>query len=125
MLIGPIDASLGMPGVSFKVPTWQPPGAGPDAESPPRKDAPAPPSAEDLKAQGLSPECVLGGGQAPQKLLLGAALAMKEGRPADAVRMQGTSADMCGRMSMPKAQILNTLITACRSVNRSTTQSIN
>ena len=109
-LIGPIDSSLGLPGVDFKMPAWQPPGAGPDVEAPPRKDAPAPPSAEDLKAQGLSAEFVLGGGQALQKLLLGAALAMKEGRPADAVRMQTTAADLCGRLSMPKAQILNTLI---------------
>jgi len=109
-LVGPIDPSLGLPGTAFKPPTWQPPGAGPDVEAPPRKNAPAPPSAHELRAQGLSPEFVLGGGQALQKLLLGAALAMKEGRPADAVRMQGTAADLCGRLSMPKAQILNTLI---------------
>lgn len=109
-MIGPLDPSLGLPGHIPKPPTWQPPGAGPDVEAPPRKNAPKPPSDEELRAQGLSPEFMMGGGQALSKLILAAALAQREKRPADALRLQGVAADLCGRMGMFKAQVINTLI---------------
>jgi tetratricopeptide (TPR) repeat protein len=110
-MIGPIDPSLGL-NFAPKMPAWQAPGAGPDVEAPPRKNAPppAPPDPALLASAGLTPEFVMGGGQALQKLVLGGALAQKEGRHADAIGLQGAAVELCGRLGMVKAQIINTLI---------------
>lgn len=106
-LVGPT-----MPSLNFepKYPTWQAAGAAPDVEPPPRVDAPTPPTDEQIAAQGLSPTFVKGGGQALQKLLLGGALAVKEGRHADAIGLQKAALSLCGAMGMVKAQLINTLI---------------
>jgi tetratricopeptide (TPR) repeat protein len=106
-LAGPPELALNF---TPKYPTWQPAGAAPDVEPPPRIDAPTPPSDEQIAAEGLSPLFVKGGAQALQKLLLGGSLALNEGRHADAIRLQQAAMSLCGSMGMLKAQLINTLI---------------
>lgn len=106
-LVGPPDALFNF---SPKPLGWRAAGAMPDVEPPPRVGTPPPLTDEQIAAQGLSPQFVNGGGQVLQKALLGAALALREGRPADAIRLQTLAANLCGTMNMPKEQVLNTLI---------------
>ena len=86
---------------------WRAPGAMPDVVAPPRRGAPAPPSDEALRAQGLSPKFVKGGGEALKRLVLGGALALRRGRHSDAITLQARAAALCAEMEMPREQILN------------------
>ena len=89
---------------------WQAPGAMPDVEPPPRVNAAPPLTDEQIREQGLSPEFVKGGGQALQKALLGAALALKQGNHTDAIRLQSVAVELCGKLKMLKEQVINTLV---------------
>ncbi len=105
-LVGPIPAA---PTFTPEPPKWQPPGAGPDVEPPARKDALPPPSDAELTASGLNPAFVNGGAQLLQKLLLGGALAAKEGRHAEAIHLQRAAVSLCAGLGMVKAQLINTI----------------
>ena len=78
--------------------------------APPRGDVA--PRDEDLRAAGLSPKFVKGGGDQLKKLILGAALAMRQKRHPDAVTLQARAAALCAEMEMPREQILNVTILA-------------
>ncbi len=86
---------------------WRAPGAAPDVEPPPHVGAPPLATDEELRAAGLSPVFVKGGGDALKRLLLGAALAMRNKRHDDAVTLQARAAALCGEMQMPTEQVLN------------------
>jgi hypothetical protein len=88
--------------------TWRAPGAMPDGvDPPPRIGAPPPATDEALRAAGLSPMFVKGGGDALKRLVLGAALALRNGKQADAVTLQARAAALCAEMEMPAEQVLN------------------
>lgn len=89
---------------------WRAPGAMPDVPAPPRRGRGGLPSDEALRAAGLSPMFIKGGGEALKKLLLGAALAMRQHRHPDAVGLQARAAALCAEMEMPREQILNVTI---------------
>lgn len=86
---------------------WRAPGAAPDIEPPPHVGAPPPASDEALRAAGLSPVFVRGGGQLLKRLVLGAALALRNKRHGDAVTLQARAAALCAEMQMPAEQVLN------------------
>jgi hypothetical protein len=87
--------------------SWRAPGAAPDVEPPLHAGAPPPASDEELRAAGLSPVFVKGGGEALKRLVLGAALAMRNKRQSDAVTLQARAAALCAEMEMPTEQVLN------------------
>lgn len=89
---------------------WRSPGAMPDVVPPPRRDLVGLPKDEELRAAGLSPKFVKGGGDVLKKLILGAALAMRQKRYPDAVSLQSRAAALCAEMEMPREQILNVTI---------------
>ncbi len=89
---------------------WRSGGAMPDVAPPPRVDLPPPPSDEALRAEGLSPAFVNGGADALKQLILGAALALRQKRPVDAVTLQGRAAALCAEMGMPREQVLNLVV---------------
>lgn len=89
---------------------WRAPGAMPDVAAPPRRDRGRPPTDDELRAAGLSPKFVNGGGEQLKKLVLGAALAMRQNRHPDAVTLQARAAALCAEMEMPREQILNVTI---------------
>lgn len=102
--------SLTLPAIAAAAATrgWRAPGAAPDVLAPPRTEAErVPPSEEELRAEGLSEALVQGGGEALKKLILGAALAMREGRTIEAIDLQSRAAALCGEMKMPREQIIN------------------
>ena len=86
---------------------WRSPGAMPGVAPPPRRDLPPLPSDEALRAAGLSPKFIKGGGDALKRLVLGGALAMRRGKHADAITLQARAAELCAEMEMPREQILN------------------
>jgi Tfp pilus assembly protein PilF len=108
-LAGPPDLALSWPTGPRP---WRPPGAGPDVAAPPRKNAMPPPTDEQLRAQGLSPLYVNGGGEQLRSLQLNSALAASDGRYGDAVRLQSAAADLCGHMEMPREQATSTMVLA-------------
>ncbi|HEX2659772.1 MAG TPA: hypothetical protein VHU40_15915, partial [Polyangia bacterium] len=87
--------------------TWRAPGAMPDVVPPPRADLPRRATDDELRAVGLSPTFVNGGGVALKQLISGAALALRQGQHADAVTMQARAASLCNEMEMPREQVLN------------------
>ncbi|HXU63774.1 MAG TPA: hypothetical protein VN962_18880, partial [Polyangia bacterium] len=89
---------------------WRAPGAMPDVAAPPRRDRGRLPTDDELRAAGLSPKFVKGGGEQLKKLILGAALAMRQSRHPDAVALQARAAALCAEMEMPREQILNVTI---------------
>ena len=89
---------------------WRAPGAMPDVAAPPRRDRGRLPTDDELRAAGLSPKFVKGGGEQLKKLILGAALAMRQSRHPDAVTLQARAAALCAEMEMPREQILNVTI---------------
>lgn len=92
-------------------PHWRVPGAGPDVVPPPRpKDDRVPPTDQQLRAAGISPLLAQGGGEALKQLVLGAALAMRETRTADAIQLQSRAAELCGEMEMPREQAINLFV---------------
>jgi len=92
--------------------TWRAAGAVPDVEPPPRIGALPLATDEALRAAGLSPMFVKGGGQALRRLVLGAALALRQGKPADAATLQARAAALCAEMEMPAEQVLNLQVLA-------------
>jgi tetratricopeptide (TPR) repeat protein len=91
---------------------WRSPGAMPDVEAPPRVGAVALPSDDALRAEGLSPAFIKGGGETLKRLVLGGALALRQGRHADAIALQARAAALCAEMEMPREQILNAHVVA-------------
>ena len=89
---------------------WRAPGAMPDVAAPPRRDRGRLPTDDELRAAGLSPKFVKGGGEQLKKLILGAALAMRQSRHPDAVALQARAAALCAEMEMPREQVLNVTI---------------
>lgn len=87
--------------------TWRAPGAMPDVVPPPRADLPRRATDDELRAVGLSPTFVNGGGVALKQLISGAALALRQGQHADAVTLQARAASLCSEMEMPREQVLN------------------
>jgi hypothetical protein len=95
------------PGTTTRGPRWRAPGAGPAVPAPARAgDAPAARDAE-VHAAGLTPAFVDGGGDALKRLVLGAALAMRNAKPVDAITLQARAAALCAEMGMADAQVLN------------------
>lgn len=92
--------------------SWRASGAAPDVEPPARPGQPPVPSDAQLVAAGMSSKFVNGGGEALQRLVLGAALAVRQKQLADAVTLQSRAAALCGEMTMPREQILNLHILA-------------
>jgi hypothetical protein len=82
-------------------------GAFPDVAAPTRIDARPGPTDDALRAAGLSPKFINGGGAQLKQLVLTAALALREGRSVDAVSTQARAAALCAEMEMPREQILN------------------
>jgi len=79
----------------------------PDVAPPPRPDLPRAPTDDELRAVGLSPAFVKGGGEALKRLILGGALALRQARPADAITLQARAAELCAEMEMPREQVIN------------------
>jgi tetratricopeptide (TPR) repeat protein len=100
-------AEVGAPPAIVPPPAWRAAGAMPDVEPPPRRDLPRRATDEELRAEGLSPMFVNGGADALKKLVLGAALALRKGKHADAVNLQARAAELCAAMQMPREQVLN------------------
>ena len=104
-------ASVSDPPVVLPIePGWRSPGAMPDVVAPPRVGQLAPPSDEALRAAGLSPKFVKGGGAVLKNLVLGAALAVRQKKHVDAVTLQARAAALCAEMEMPREQVLNLAI---------------
>jgi hypothetical protein len=103
-------ATVDVPVAIVPPPAWRAPGAMPDVEAPARRDLPRRPTDEELRAEGLSPMFINGGGDALKKLVLGAALALRKGGHADAVTLQARAAELCAKMEMPREQVLNLFV---------------
>jgi tetratricopeptide (TPR) repeat protein len=82
----------------------------PETTPPRRLDDPLPPSDEQLRAGGLSPAYLKGGALLMRRLMLGAALALRQHRASDAIELQARTADLCGQMQMPKEQVIQLLV---------------
>lgn len=104
---GPTNATPALP---FPWGPWTSAGAMPQTPPPRRLDDPEPPTDEQLRASGLSPAYLKGGAQQMQRLMLGAALALRQHRSSDAIELQARTADLCGRMQMPKEQVIQLLV---------------
>lgn len=89
---------------------WASHGAMPRVAPPPRSDDGVPPSDEQLRANGLSPGYVKGGGQELQRLMLQGALALRQGRLGDAIELQARTAALCGRLELPREQVIHLLV---------------
>lgn len=87
--------------------TWRAPGAMPNVTPPPRVGSARRATDDELRAAGLSPKFVNGGGTNLKRLVLGGSLALRQGRQADAVTLQARAAALCAEMEMPREQILN------------------
>jgi tetratricopeptide (TPR) repeat protein len=79
----------------------------PDVEPPARIGQSRPVADRDLVAAGLAPGFVNGGGEAMKRLVLGGALAMRQGKTTDALTLQARAAALCGEMHMPREQVIN------------------
>lgn len=91
--------------------TWRAPGAAPDVAAPPRIEGErVPPPTGELDAVGISQPLVEGGGEALKQLILGAALAMREGRKREAIELQTRAATLCGEMKMLREHIINLMV---------------
>jgi tetratricopeptide (TPR) repeat protein len=89
---------------------WASRGAMPKAAPPARRGERAPPSDEQLRANGLSPADVKGGGQELQRLMLHGALALRQGRLDDAIELQARAAALCGRLELAREQVIPLLV---------------
>ena len=89
------------------VPTWRAPGAMPDVQPPPRPGLSRRATDEELRAEGLSPTFINGGGMALKQLILGGALALRQARHVDAITLQARAAALCAEMEMPREQVVN------------------
>ena len=87
--------------------TWRAPGAMPDVVPPARVGLPRRATDDELRGVGLAPAFVNGGGVALKQLITGGALALRQGRHADAVTLQARAAALCAEMEMPREQVLN------------------
>lgn len=89
---------------------WLSRGAMPNVAPPPRSDDRPPPSDEQLRANGLSPAYVKGGGQELQRTMLHAALALRQGRLGDALELQSRTAELCARLELPREHVIHLLV---------------
>jgi tetratricopeptide (TPR) repeat protein len=111
-LAGPPPA----PGVALPLPhpwgPWTSGGAMPRRAPPRRIDDPLPPSDEQLRQSGLSPEYVKGGAQLMQRLMLGAALALRQQRFSDAIELQTRACELCATLGVGKEHVIQRLVLA-------------
>ena len=109
-LAGPVPAAGEPP---LPPPPWGPwssGGAMPKLAPPARSDDPPPPSDEQLRAHGLSPAYVKGGGQALQRLMLHAALALRQGRQSAAIELQARTVALCEALGLVREQLIHLLV---------------
>jgi tetratricopeptide (TPR) repeat protein len=109
-LVGPLPAEGSPPALPPPWGPWASRGAMPRVTAPRRSDDRAPASDEQLRANGLSPAYVKGGGQELQRLMLLAALALRQGRLGDAIELQARTAALCGRLELPREQVIHLLV---------------
>jgi hypothetical protein len=112
-LVGPapvLDAPLVLP---FPWGPWTSAGAMPRSSAPPpRSDEKPPPSDDQLRQNGLSPAYVKGGAQLMQRLMLGAALALREQRFSDAIELQTRAAELCATLGLAEQHVIQRLVRA-------------
>jgi tetratricopeptide (TPR) repeat protein len=89
---------------------WSSGGAMPDSVAPQRSEDRLPPSDAQLRAAGLEPAYLKGGAQQLRQLMLRAALALRQGRPADAIDLQTRTAELCGLLNLPREQVIHLLV---------------
>jgi hypothetical protein len=89
---------------------WSSGGAMPAAAAPRRVDDPPAPSDAQLEAAGLSPLYLRGGAQRIKSLVVGASLALGEGRFDAAIELSARAAALFGDMNMPADQVTALLI---------------
>lgn len=91
---------------------WSSGGAMPRAAPPPRKNDGRAPSDDQLRANGLEPRYVKGGAQRLKQLMLGAALALRQQRAADALELQARAADLCDELGLHELHAIQRLVLA-------------
>jgi len=109
-LAGPLPAEGSQPALPPPWGPWSSRGAMPNVTPPARSDDRPPPSDEQLRASGLSPAYVKGGGQELQRTMLHAALALRQGRLGDAIELQARTAALCARLELPREQVIHLLV---------------
>jgi tetratricopeptide (TPR) repeat protein len=91
---------------------WSSGGAMPAGAPPRRKDDSLAPSDDQLSASGLNPLYVKGGAQRLKQLMLGAALALRQQRFADAIELQARAADLCEGLALHEPHAIQRLVLA-------------
>lgn len=91
---------------------WSSGGAMPGHSPPSRKDDGPTPSDEQLRAHGLEPRYVKGGAQRLKQLMLGAALALRQQRSADAIDLQARAAALCEELALHEPHATQRLVLA-------------
>jgi len=89
---------------------WTSRGAMPRVAPPRRADDRPAPSDEQLLASGIQPAYLKGGGREMQRLMLQAALALRQGRLPDAMELQARTAALCGSLELPREQVIHLLV---------------
>lgn len=89
---------------------WSSGGAMPRAVPPRRVDDRPAATDEQLRAAGLEPTFVKGGAQRLRRLMLGAALALRQGDTERALTLQARTAELCGAMHMHREQAIHLLV---------------
>jgi tetratricopeptide (TPR) repeat protein len=109
-LAGPTPATGALPVMPFPWGPWSSGGAMPDALAPARLDDRQPPSDEQLQKSGLQPAYLKGGARELRRLMLGAALALRQQRFEDAIDLQTQSAELCGNLHLYQEQVIQLLV---------------
>jgi tetratricopeptide (TPR) repeat protein len=109
-LAGPLPPEDSPPALPPPWGPWASRGAMPKVAPPPRGDERAPPSDEQLRANGLAPAYENGGGQELQRVMLHGALALRQGRLGDAIELQARAAALCGRLELAREQVIHLLV---------------
>jgi len=90
---------------------WSSGGAMPTVVPPRRaEEGGRPASDEVLMTTGLAPSYLKGGAQQLRRLMLNAALALRQGRSADAIQLQTRTAELCGRLKLQREQVIHLLV---------------
>jgi tetratricopeptide (TPR) repeat protein len=89
---------------------WSSAGAMPQGAPPRRLDDPQPPTDDELRESGIEPAYLKGGAHQLRRLMLGAALALRQQRVQDALVLQAQSAELCGSLHMPREQVVQLLV---------------
>jgi hypothetical protein len=109
-----LAALVGHDGSTAKLPhpwgPWSSAGAMPSSAPPPRVGERKPPSDQQLLARGLEPAYVKGGGRELQRRMLSGALAQRQGRTADAIEWQRSTAELCGHLKLYREQVIHLLV---------------